>query len=224
MTTHLTTHLHISRQGETALLCDPNPAGALELPLQQRLWAFAATLGQLPEVRETVPGMNNILVIFHTPVIALAAWQERLTALWQAAEPAGGTGRVIEVPVRYGGEPGVDLPDVARATGLSVERYVELHASATYTVYALGSQPGFAYLGGLPDILVVPRRTSPRASVAAGTVMIGGVQAAIQSRTTPSGWHLLGMCDVQSFDPARDPPAFFAPGDTVRFVVAEVLP
>jgi len=218
------TQLPISRQGEYALLCDPNPAGALALPLQQRLWAFAATVGNLPDVRETVLGMNNLLVICHAPVIALAAWQERLTALWQTAEPVAGTGRVIEVPVRYGGEPGIDLPDVARATGLSVAQYVDLHASATYTVYALGSQPGYAYLGGLPEILAVPRRQTPRASVAAGTVMVGGAQAGIQSRTTPSGWHLLGMCDVQSFDPARDPPVFFAPGDTVRFVIEDILP
>jgi len=58
--------------------------------------------------------------------------------------------------------------------------------------------------------------------VPAGTVMVGGAQAGIQSRTTPSGWHLLGMCDVQSFDPKADPPAFFAPGDTVRFVIESV--
>jgi len=218
----MTSVFHISRQGECAVLCDPNPAGSLELPLQQRLWALAQTLHADPEVRETVLGMNNILVIFHEPVRDVAQLTTRLTALWRAAAPLAGSGRVIEVPVRYGGEPGIDLPDVARATGLSVERYVELHAAATYTVYALGSQPGYAYLGGLPAALAVPRRTTPRASVAAGTVMVGGAQAGIQSRTTPSGWHLLGVCDVQSFNPNTDPPTFFAPGDTVRFVIESV--
>jgi len=214
--------LHISRQGECAVLCDPNPAGGLDLTLQQRLWTLARLLNVEPDVRETVLGMNNILVIFREPAVDLAQAKTRLTALWQDAAPAAGTGRLVEVPVRYGGADGIDLPDVARATGLSIERYVALHASASYTVYALGSQPGYAYLGGLPGELAVPRRPTPRPSVQAGTVMVGGAQAGIQSRTTPSGWHLLGMCDLQCFNPKAEPPAFFAPGDTVRFVIESV--
>jgi len=214
--------LHLSVQGEYAVLCDPNPAGQLDLTLQQRLWTLAHVLNQQPDVRETVLGMNNILVIFREPCVDLVSLKTRLRTLWQDATPATGTGRVVAVPVRYGGAAGIDLPDVARATGLSIDRYVALHASATYTVYALGSQPGYAYLGGLPAALAVPRRPSPRPSVAAGTVMVGGEQAGIQSRTTPSGWHLLGMCEVQSFDPQAEPPAFFAPGDTVRFVIQSV--
>src|ERR1041385_5812454 len=54
--------------------------------------------------------------------------------------------RQVEIPVCYGGEFGPDLEDVASVHGITPERVVELHTSATYLVYFLGFVPGFAYL------------------------------------------------------------------------------
>jgi allophanate hydrolase subunit 1 len=34
------------------------------LPTQQRIWALAAEAGTWPEVREAVPGMNNLMLGF----------------------------------------------------------------------------------------------------------------------------------------------------------------
>jgi len=48
----------------------------------------------------------------------------------------------------------------------------------------VGFMPGFAYLGGLPDWLAIPRRPSPRPSVPAGSVAIAGC---VQSRAFSGG-------------------------------------
>jgi len=220
--------LVLSRQGETAVLCDANPQGELSLALQQRLWALAACLREDAKVaagiREVVLGMNNLLLILSAPLRELAKLAAYLNRLWQTVAPIANSGRFFDVPVRYGGPEGEDLRAVAQATGLSVPDYVARHASATYTVYALGSHPGFAYLGGLPPALAVPRRASPRPSVAAGTVMVGGAQTSIQARTTPSGWHKIGLSSLQCFDPQANPPALLAPGDRIRFIVQSVQP
>jgi KipI family sensor histidine kinase inhibitor len=81
-----------------------------------------------------------------------------------------------------------------------------------------GFAPGFTYLGDLDEALVLPRRTSPRVRVPAGSVAIAGAQTAVYPLVTPGGWHLIGTTSMAMFDPARDPPARVRAGDSVRFV------
>ena len=127
-------------------------------------------------------------------------------------------GRLVEVPVRYGGADGPDLEDVARLHGLRPSDVVELHASVEYEAFFLGFAPGFAYLGPLPASLVTPRLDVPRPRVPAGSVAIAGAQSAIYPTDTPGGWRLIGRTDLRPWDVTRDPPALILPGDRVRFV------
>jgi KipI family sensor histidine kinase inhibitor len=127
---------------------------------------------------------------------------------------------LIEIPVRYGGEYGPDLEDVARHAGLSAERVVELHASATYRVHFLGFSPGFPYLGGLPPELATPRLAVPRKLVPAGSVAIGGSHTGIYPMDSPGGWRIIGCTALRLFDAGAASPALLAMGDLVRFVPA----
>ena len=68
-----------------------------------------------------------------------------------AAAPRPGSRHVV--PVRYGGENGPDLAEVAAACGLSERDVVERHTAAEYTALFVGFLPGFAYLGLLPPEL-----------------------------------------------------------------------
>ena len=82
---------------------------------------------------------------------------------------SGFTSRTREIPCCY--EMGEDLEWVARQLELKPMDVVAAHASATYTVYALGFIPGFAYMGWLPTNLAgLPRRESPRTAVPEGSV------------------------------------------------------
>jgi len=122
---------------------------------------------------------------------------------------------LIEIPVRYDGP---DLAEVAEWTGLTQDELIEKHCSRTYRAYMTGFAPGFTYLGDLDEALVLPRRTSPRVRVPAGSVAIAGAQTAVYPLVTPGGWHLIGTTSMAMFDPARDPPARVRAGDSVRFV------
>lgn len=126
----------------------------------------------------------------------------------------------IEIPVRYGGEEGPDLEAVAAAHDLRPADVVELHAAAIHTVLFLGFAPGFAYLGGLPEGLVTPRRATPRERVPAGSVAIAGEHSGVYPRSMPGGWNLIGRTDAVLFDPDREPPSRLEPGTGVRFVPA----
>lgn len=215
-----------SRQGEYAVLCDLGSpsASTADLTVQQKVWSMSACLSAREDVLEVVPGMNNLLVIFRSIQHDFDACQALIHNAWETAHASASHGRQITVPVVYGGDNAEDLDLVARHAGLTPRDYIDLHARATYVVYALGSQPGFAYLGGLDPRLAVPRRDVPRPRVEAGSVIVGGNQAAVLSRTTPSGWHIIGKTTLNCFDHTQERPALFTPGDTVRFEIQAVLP
>lgn len=111
---------------------------------------------------------------------------------------------------------GADLDDVARATKLSVADVIAKHQAATYVVDTMGFAPGFAYLDGLDPALELPRRSTPRERVPAGSVAIAGRQTAVYPFDSPGGWHLLGrVADVTMFSTHAGP--LLALGDRVRF-------
>jgi inhibitor of KinA len=127
-------------------------------------------------------------------------------------------GRLVEIPVCYGGAFGEDLEAVARGRNLPVEDVIAIHSGATYHVHLLGFVPGFAYLGGLDARLATPRRETPRPHVPPGSVGIGGEQTGVYPLDTPGGWHVIGRTPLQMFRPGAIPPSLLSAGDTVRFV------
>ena len=214
----------ISLLGTTALLFEA--PGELALASQQRIWSLARETQAWPEVREAVPGMNNLMLTFERPprsAEALYALEARLQAAWDAALPLPLEGRVVELPVVYGGEGGPHMADVVAHTGLSVDESVELHSTPVYPVYALGSHPGYCYLGGMDPRIATPRRKVPVLSIPGGAVSIGGAQTGVSASAGPSGWNTIGSTAMSFFDPSQDPPAKLQPGDMIRFRVQGVI-
>jgi len=99
---------------------------------------------------------------------------------------------------------------------------IKCHSGRDYRVWMLGFAPGFPYLGVLDEVLHLPRRASPRARIAAGSVAIAGAQTGIYPSESAGGWHILGRTVRRMFDPERAEPFLLRPGDAVRFVPVEV--
>lgn len=206
----------ISTEGAGAVLLDAADA-VFSDATQQRVWAVAAALRVVPGVRETVPGMNNLMVVFDPVAIAPEKLERKLAAAWHNVAANAVAGREVEVPVTYGGATGEDLQALAAHAGLTPDEVVRRHTAVTYSVAAVGAMPGFVYLSGLDPSLAMPRRAVPRMTVEIGSVIIGGAQAGIMPVTAPSGWHIIGRTAMRLFDPGRDPPAALRPGDRIRF-------
>jgi len=203
MTPSLTTVLPM---GERAVLVETAgvaPAVFAELA--------AGSLGPLLE--DVVPAATTVLLRFvGAPPTDLG---QRLGDLAVAAtERVTSSARVIEIDVHYDGE---DLGDVAASLGLSVDDVVAIHTAAEHRVDFYGFAPGFAYLGGLPSALQLPRRTTPRVRVPAGSVAIAAGYSAVYPTASPGGWHLLGTTPAVVWDIDRTPPSLLVPGDVVRF-------
>jgi KipI family sensor histidine kinase inhibitor len=172
-----------------------------------------------PGVIETIPTYRSLLVTFDPTATDPEALGERVLELAAARTASRRRDRRRWfIPACFGGEFGLDLRDVAARVGLAPAEVVRRHCETDYRVYMIGFSPGFAYLGGLPAELRLPRREDPRLSTPAGSVMQGGDQAAISPLAMPSGWHLLGRTPVPIFDLRRPRrPFLLAPGDRVRF-------
>ncbi len=151
-----------------------------------------------------------------TPYEALVETIDAWLKTQTAATPQAG--RLIEIPVCYGGAFGEDLEALAESHDLSVEEAIAIHSGATYHVHMLGFVPGFAYLGGLDARLATPRRDTPRPHVPAGSVAIGGAQTGVYPLDTPGGWQIIGRTPLQLFKPDATPPSLLNAGDAVRFV------
>jgi KipI family sensor histidine kinase inhibitor len=165
------------------------------------------------------PAYSSVLVEFDPLRMCPAHAVMELQSLCARVDwGVGSSSRRWEVPVRYGGEFGPDLPAIAAQAGLSEQEAVELHASVEYLVAFLGFSPGFPYLRGLPNRLATPRLSQPRTHVPAGSVAIGGTQTGIYPADSPGGWRVMGWTHLCLFDINRTPPALFAPGDRIRFV------
>ncbi|MCW8952543.1 MAG: 5-oxoprolinase subunit PxpB [Rhodospirillales bacterium] len=121
------------------------------------------------------------------------------------------------LPISYDEADAPDLDAVARATGVSPDQVVEIHAGCEFLVYMLGFLPGFPFMGDLPDRLHVPRRAEPRVRVPSGSVAITGSLSAIYPWESPGGWNLIGRCPVPLFDVTRSAPALLAANDRVCF-------
>lgn len=178
-----------------------------------------AALARLYGVVETVPAFRSVLVVYDPAAVGFDRLAEQAEDAVRFASPAPlNSGRIVEVPVIYGGVDGPDLEAVAAACGLEPAEVVRLHCEPTYLVMMLGFAPGFPYLGLLPAALRLPRRPSPRVRVPAGSVAVADLFTGIYPQEVPGGWHLLGRALVTPFDPDRSPACLFSPGDRVRFV------
>ena len=211
----------ISLLGSTALLFEA--PGALALVPQQHLWNLALQAAQWPEIDEAVPGMNNLMLTFRTPPRDLVGLRERLLQAWEQSTPLALEGRIIELPVVYGGEHGPHMQDVVEHTGLDIDTIAHLHSEPLYPVYALGSHPGYCYLGGMDGRLATPRRQVPVLNIGAGAVSIGGVQTGVSASAGPSGWNTIGRTEMAFFDPTQNPPAILRPGDQLRFRIERII-
>lgn len=205
--------------GDSAILI--HLGDEIDLATNQQVHALAdqIEMSSINGIIETVPAYATLLVHYDPLILSFTQIKDHLRAkLSQAEETISRQPRRVEIPVRYGGEHGIDLEAVASHLHLGVEEVIRIHSEKIYTVFMMGFAPGYPYMGKLDDALVLPRLETPRARVPAGTVAIAGSQTGIYSVESPGGWNLIGWTPLKLFDPKSDSPFLFAPGDEVKFV------
>ena len=164
-------------------------------------------------VVERIPGARTVLVRFDPLVTSAADLADVLASTEIDTAHLSATGEVA-VPVRYDGE---DLDEAASLLSVSTAELVNRHLAADWKVAFSGFAPGFGYVVSSDALFDVPRRSSPRTRVPAGSVALAGQFTGVYPRESPGGWQLIGRTDALMWDIDRDPPALLSPGTTVRF-------
>jgi len=160
--------------------------------LEASPWWVADRLREaaVPGLADAAAAYETVGVYFEFPPGQVQRDQiESAVALLEGRQPP--LMPLVEVPVCY--ELGEDVEEISSRLGLTVAGLAQAHSKVEYECFAVGFQPGFPYLGYLPDSLSgIPRLASPRTRVAAGSVGITGRQTGIYPGGSPGGWPLIG--------------------------------
>lgn len=171
----------------------------------------------LSGIIETVPTYTSLLVIYNPIVITFNQLIEQLHYLSEnLSENVLYTGKIIEIPVCYGGKYGIDLKYVAEYAKLTEKEVIKLHSNTDYRIYMIGFMPAFPYLGGLDSRIACPRLQTPRTKIPAGSVGIGGNQTGIYPISSPGGWRIIGTTPLNLFNPNEK--SLYNAGDKIRFI------
>lgn len=171
-----------------------------------------------PALVDCVPAYNSLLV-YYDPIRlnesrALTLTAKAIDAAFNATTSARPAKEHI-LPVCYDPKLGWDIEALAAQKKLSCDELAELHSEISYTVYALGFMPGFAYLGFVSPRLAAPRLATPRTSVPWGAVGIADRQTGIYPASSPGGWNIIGRTPAKLLDEIHGS-SLLNVGDTVR--------
>lgn len=181
--------------------------------------ALAAYLRESGKYREVVPGYDSLVCVFdlaHQSFASTKRHIEDLLARRNFGESQ--TGRLIDIPVHYGGKDGPDMDTICAAAKLSADEVIKLHSQNEYRVCMMGFIPGFTFLSPAPEKLHHPRLATPRAKVPAGSIGIANWQTGIYGLESPGGWQIIGRTPLLIFNAKREVPFLIDAGDRVRFI------
>ncbi len=199
--------MQILTVGERALL--------VELDDLDSVLALASALRAQPPagVLECLPGARTVLLHCDLDRTTLRAVADAVRGMGSTArqEPPS---EVVEILACYDGP---DIDDVLTSTGMTRNELIGWHTRTEWQVAFCGFAPGFGYLV-TPHALSIPRRSTPRTSVPAGSIGLAGEFSGVYPRASPGGWQLIGRTTATLFDLDADPPALLRPGVGVRFV------
>lgn len=176
-------------------------------------------LKKLKGLKEIVPSYNSILITYDLFLYDEKTLFEKIKLLEREKNDyTNKKNKLFEIPVYYAEEVGADLQRIARNSKLSIQEVINLHTYRTYTVFAIGFAPGFAYLGSVDKKIAMKRLKIPRKRVPKGAVAIADTQTAIYPNESPGGWNIIGRTTFNLYDKSLDNLCAFNIADDIKFV------
>ena len=184
----------------------------------QDIVAYKTKIERLLKLQDVIVGYNSLLLVYN---FEIEKFQSKVAFLKELYFQKGVSSTIRnthwKIPVCYDLEFGIDLELMVKAKKMSIEDIIQLHSKAIYTVYFIGFLPGFLYLGGLNERIVMPRKASPRLRVPKGAVGIGGEQTGVYPTESSGGWNIIGNSPISFFDIEKKIPCFAKTGDKISF-------
>jgi KipI family sensor histidine kinase inhibitor len=213
----MTASVRFLDSGDTALVVEFG--AAIDPAVNERVLALDAALraADVPGVVELTPTFRSLMIHYDPLRIDRAALVARTLDVESQTTVAARALRRWTIPCCYDQPHGEDLAEVAARLAVSPEQVVALHSQAVFRVYMYGFAPGFAYLGGLPDALAIPRRAQPRPPHPVNAILMAGGMSLIGTVPMPTGWWVIGRTPERMYAPGRAPEFLVSVGDEIRF-------
>lgn len=159
--------------GDQALLVEFENEISMEVNRKVMALKGALEAHRLPGIGELVPTYRS-LAIHYDPLTA------DLEQLKEAIDQSAGhldlaalpKAIVTEIPVLYEGEYALDLEEIARIEGKTVEEIIRIHSQSDYYVYMLGFAPGHPYTARFEHPFSFKRRETPRVRIPGGSIVV----------------------------------------------------
>ena len=198
--------MQIAAAGDRALLITLSGASSA------RLRAAAERARDIAGVVAAIVGHESIYVIGTNDRAAVQR------AVDQASESNAGSQAKHRINVSFHDDYALDLSEFLARVDVTREHFLQRLPSIRLSVRYLGFRAGFAYLDGWPAEWAMPRRATSRNRVPGGSFGIAAAMAGFYPVDSPGGWNILGRTDAPLWDPTREPPNLFAPGDEIEIV------
>ena len=178
---------------------------------------IASVLRKADLFREVLATKNQISVQYDPVRFTPEQVEDALRQQLQNIDTSAAVNPTMEIliPIVYDGP---DLQTVVDHLGLTPTSFIARHLATTFEVEMLGFTPGFAYLSGGPIDWDVPRRTTPRSRVEAGSIGLAAHYTGLYPLAGPGGWQIIGRTTKPLFDPSAEDPFTLHPAMQVRFV------
>lgn len=212
--------MRILPYGEKAILLEFEQQISTAVSQQVQRWKQAILNAKITNLSHTIPAYASLVLVFDRPIKEVQITIDKIRALEVQAIQQGAVvtpKRRLKIPVCYELPYALDQSELVQNKQLPWEEIVAAHIGNIYRVYMLGFSPGFAFMGTIPVILEIKRKTSPRLKVPAGSVGIAGQQTGIYPDEIPGGWQIIGRTPIPIFAPLRENPFLFQAGDQVQF-------
>lgn len=177
---------------------------------------------KLDGIKDIIPSYHTLTLIYdiellNAPLDFANDLIEKFASVRKTEFTNSELNKIIEVPVCYDENFGIDLISMSTKLNLSVADIIKIHTENIYQVYCLGFMPGFAYMGDVNTKIQTARHAQPRKNVSAGSVGIAGAQTGIYPMHSPGGWQIIGRTPMKIFD--KDPSILskFKMGDQIKF-------
>lgn len=195
-------------------------ADSIDDGIHQRVLNLDAAIqsAALTGITELIPAYSSLFVGYDALQTNYETVSQSIATLLDVGNNKAIDATHWQIPVCYEHEYAPDMPELCSTLKLTADEIIAHHTAGLYKVYMYGFAPGYAYLGGVPERIHIPRKPGPVMDIPTGSVMIAGPQSLITTVVMPSGWWVIGRTTQTPLQADSEHPFLFNVGDTVEFV------
>lgn len=208
--------------GDCAITVEMGDTISLEVNARVRTLKHLIEAQHVGGIVEMVPTYASLTIHYNPEIIRFDPLVEKVRKIAQEVQISDLIqNEVIEIPIIYGGQYGIDLEECALLQGVTPQELIRMHSQSLYYTYMLGFAPGHPYLVRSEDPFSFKRRQEPRLKIPAGSVVVAENLSNLIPFDQPCGWNIIGHTPVTMFNENNQPPSLINVGDWVKFQAVE---